>query len=99
VLWIRIRWILDLGLLIQDTYYLSRIQRNLIFYNTVFIIYYGTYLITHFFLNGYRNFQLGDADPAESVINWPPGSGSEIQDKRSANPVTKEILTDPQHWF
>jgi hypothetical protein len=34
-----------------------------------------------------------------SVINWPPGSGSVIQDYGSTYPDPKEISTDPQDWF
>jgi hypothetical protein len=32
--------------------------------------------------------------PAGSVINWPPGSGSLIQDYGSADPDPKEIFTN-----
>jgi hypothetical protein len=35
------------------------------------------------------------SDPTGSVINWPPGSASKIQDNGSADP--KEIFADPQH--
>ncbi len=38
-----------------------------------------------------------DPDPAGSVINWPPASGSTIQDSGSADSDPKEIFTDPQH--
>ncbi len=38
-------------------------------------------------------------DPTESVINWPPGSGSVSQDNRSANPDPNKMFTNPQHWF
>ncbi len=38
-----------------------------------------------------------DMDPAGSVINWSPGSGSVVQDYGSKDPDLdpKEILTDP----
>jgi hypothetical protein len=32
-----------------------------------------------------------------SVINWPPGSGSIIQDYGSADPGKLTIFTDPEH--
>ncbi len=32
------------------------------------------------------------------AINWPPGSGSVIQDYGFADPDLTEIFTDPQHW-
>ncbi len=35
------------------------------------------------------------SDPIGSVINWPPRSGSVIQDYRSPDPDPKEILMDP----
>ncbi len=38
-----------------------------------------------------------DPDPAGSIIVWPFGSGSAIQDYGSKDPRPKEIFTDPQH--
>jgi hypothetical protein len=40
-----------------------------------------------------------DPDPAGSVINFSPGSGSDNQDNGSADPYPdpKEIFRDPQH--
>ncbi len=39
-----------------------------------------------------------DPDPAGSVINYPPGFGSVMQDYGSADLDPKEIFTDTQHW-
>jgi hypothetical protein len=65
----------------------------------------------HLFFNWKQNVHVGsgsgfgrirmwpDPDLAGSVINWPPGSGSEsvIPDYGSADP--EEIFTDPQNCF
>jgi hypothetical protein len=53
-----------------------------------------TYLI---FFNCHKNVQVGSGSGYGSVIYWPPGFGSIIQDYGSADPV--EIFTDPEHWF
>jgi hypothetical protein len=39
-----------------------------------------------------------DPDPVGSIINWPSGFGSVIQDYGSADPDPKEIFID-QHTF
>ena len=38
-----------------------------------------------------------DQDPAGSAYNWPPGSGSVIQEDGSADPDSNQIFRDPQH--
>ncbi len=55
------------------------------------------YLFDKIFFQWAQNLQ----DPAGSVINWPPrtGSGSVSQDYGSADPDPSEIFMDPQHCF
>ncbi len=43
----------------------------------------------HIFDNDHKNVQVGSRSGAESVINWPPGSGSVIQDYGTKNPDPK----------
>jgi hypothetical protein len=40
-----------------------------------------------------------DPDPARSIVNCPPGSGSVIQDYGSADPDLKEIFTKLKSKF
>ncbi len=57
---------------------------------------YNIYWQLIFFI-GHKNAWVGSG-VAGSAINWPPGSGSVIQDYGFADPDLTEIFTDPQHW-
>ncbi len=65
------------------------------------VIYYR-YLFDNIFVSLATKMSRQDPDPAESEINFSPGSGFVSQDYGSAEsgsePEPKEIFTDPQHW-
>ncbi len=55
------------------------------------------YLIVAYFFPIATKTYRRNPDPSGSVNNLLPGSGSVIQDNRSANPDPKQLFADPQH--
>ncbi len=54
-------------------------------------------MTTYFFSSDHKNVQ-EDPDPFGAIINWPPRSGSVLQDYGSTDPNPIEKVRDPQNW-